>query len=152
MYMDVDMFWEDVEKRVKKVIDGVEETLKVMLENKKLTVEEAQEILDSLAPSFSLLARKGVLQILYTLLLLGPCTFTELLESSKVNRRTLSFRLKQLQREAMITRYIETVDRERQGKTLYVLTEKGRSAALLAIPLIYYISKMHKSSSLHNSL
>jgi DNA-binding HxlR family transcriptional regulator len=150
--MDVDMFWEDVEKRVKKVIDGVEETLKVMLENKKLTVEEAQEILDSLAPSFSLLARKGVLQILYTLLLLGPCTFTELLESSKVNRRTLSSRLKQLQREAMITRYIETVDRERQGKTLYVLTEKGRSAALLAIPLIYYISKMHKSSSLHNSL
>jgi len=150
--MDVDMFWEDVEKRVKKVIDGVEETLKVMLENKKLTVEEAQEILDSLAPSFSLLARKGVLQILYTLLLLGPCTFTELLESSKVNRRTLSSRLKQLQREAMITKYIETVDREKQGKTLYVLTEKGRSAALLAIPLIYYISKMHKSSSLHNSL
>jgi DNA-binding HxlR family transcriptional regulator len=152
MYMNVDMFWEDVEKRVKKVIDGVEETLKVMLENKKLTVEEAQEILDSLAPSFSLLARKGVLQILYTLLLLGPCTFTELLESSKVNRRTLSSRLKQLQREAMITKYIETVDREKQGKTLYVLTEKGRSAALLAIPLIYYISKMHKSSSLHNSL
>ncbi|MCC5998801.1 MAG: winged helix-turn-helix transcriptional regulator [Thermofilum sp.] len=150
--MDVDVFWEDVEKRVKKVIDGVEETLKVVLENKKLTVEEAQEILDSLAPSFSLLARKGVLQILYTLLLLGPCTFTELLESSKVNRRTLSSRLKQLQREAMITRYIETVDREKQGKTLYVLTEKGRSAALLAIPLIYYISKMHKSSSLHNSL
>jgi DNA-binding HxlR family transcriptional regulator len=150
--MDVDVFWEDVEKRVKKVIDGVEETLKVMLENKKLTVEEAQEILDSLAPSFSLLARKGVLQILYTLLLLGPCTFTELLESSKVNRRTLSSRLKQLQREAMITKYIETVDREKQGKTLYVLTEKGRSAALLAIPLIYYISKMHKSSSLHNSL
>ncbi|AJB41129.1 hypothetical protein TCARB_0051 [Thermofilum adornatum 1505] len=150
--MDVDMFWEDVEKRVKKVIDGVEETLKVMLENKKLTVEEAQEILNSLAPSFSLLARKGVLQILYTLLLLGPCTFTELLESSKVNRRTLSSRLKQLQREAMITKYIETVDREKQGKTLYVLTEKGRSAALLAIPLIYYISKMHKSSSLHNSL
>lgn len=150
--MNVDMFWEDVEKRVKKVIDGVEETLKVMLENKKLTVEEAQEILDSLAPSFSLLARKGVLQILYTLLLLGPCTFTELLESSKVNRRTLSSRLKQLQREAMITKYIETVDREKQGKTLYVLTEKGRSAALLAIPLIYYISKMHKSSSLHNSL
>jgi len=150
--MDVDMFWEDVEKRVKKVIDGVEETLKVMLENKKLTVEEAQEILDSLAPSFSLLARKGVLQILYTLLLLGPCTFTELLESSKVNRRTLSSRLKQLQREAMITKYIETVDREKQGKALYVLTEKGRSAALLAIPLIYYISKMHKSSSLHNSL
>jgi DNA-binding HxlR family transcriptional regulator len=150
--MDVDVFWEDVEKRVKKVIDGVEETLKVVLENKKLTVEEAQEILDSLAPSFSLLARKGVLQILYTLLLLGPCTFTELLESSKVNRRTLSSRLKQLQREAMITKYIETVDREKQGKTLYVLTEKGRSAALLAIPLIYYISKMHKSSSLHNSL
>uniref|UniRef100_A0A7C1CDH8 HTH hxlR-type domain-containing protein n=1 Tax=Thermofilum adornatum TaxID=1365176 RepID=A0A7C1CDH8_9CREN len=150
--MDVDMFWEDVEKRVKRVIDGVEETLKVMLENKKLTVEEAQEILDSLAPSFSLLARKGVLQILYTLLLLGPCTFTELLESSKVNRRTLSFRLKQLQREAMITKYIETVNREKQGKTLYVLTEKGRSAALLAIPLIYYISKTHESPSIHSTL
>ncbi|MCI4409032.1 MAG: winged helix-turn-helix transcriptional regulator [Thermofilum sp.] len=150
--MNVDMFWEDVEKRVKRVIDGVEETLKVMLENKKLTVEEAQEILDSLAPSFSLLARKGVLQILYTLLLLGPCTFTELLESSKVNRRTLSFRLKQLQREAMVTKYIETVNREKQGKTLYVLTEKGRSAALLAIPLIYYISKTHESPSIHSTL
>jgi len=150
--MNVDMFWEDVEKRVKRVIDGVEETLKVMLENKKLTVEEAQEILDSLAPSFSLLARKGVLQILYTLLLLGPCTFTELLESSKVNRRTLSSRLKQLQREAMVTKYIETVDREKQGKTLYVLTEKGRSAALLAIPLIYYISKTHESPSIHSTL
>ena len=97
--MDAERFWVEVEEKVKRVIEGVEETLEVMLKNRRLTVIEAQAILGALAPSFSLLARKGVLQTLYTLLLLGPCTFTELLESSGVNRRTLSLRLKQLQRE-----------------------------------------------------
>lgn len=145
MLMGESGLWEEVEKKVSRVIEGVEATLREFVERENLSVVDAKRILEELAPSFSLLAKKGVLEVLYTLLLLGPLSFTRILESTGLNRRTLSTRLKQLQSEGLV---VKVREEGVEGSSRYALTEAGKATALLAIPLIYYISKQKRRGDL----
>jgi len=126
-----------VEARMNQVLKGVEETFNQIIEIQKITPTELKDELDSLQESFNLLFQKWSLEILYTLLLKNAIGFGGIKKILAVNSRTLSDKLKMLQRHGYITRNVTA------GPPLrvkYSLTAKGKNTVLLALPLLYYSS------------
>ncbi|MGD0203553.1 MAG: helix-turn-helix domain-containing protein [Candidatus Bathyarchaeia archaeon] len=126
-----------VEARMNQVLKGVEETFKQIIETQKITPTELKYELDSLQESFNLLFQKWSLEILYTLLLKNAIGFGGIKKILTVNSRTLSDKLKMLQKHGYITRNVTA------GPPLrveYSLTAKGKNTVLLALPLLYYSS------------
>ncbi len=126
-----------VEARMNQVLKGVEQTFNQIIENQKITPTELKKELDSLQESFNLLFQKWSLEILYTLLLKDAIGFGQIKKILTVNSRTLSDKLKMLQKNGYITRYVTA------GPPLrveYALTPKGKNTVLLALPLLYYTS------------
>ena len=119
------------------VLKGVEETFNQIIETQKITPAELKDELDSLQQSFNLLFQKWSLEILYTLILKKTIGFGEIKKILTVNSRTLSDKLKMLQKHGYITRSVTA------GPPLrveYSLTAKGKNTVLLALPLLYYSS------------
>jgi DNA-binding HxlR family transcriptional regulator len=126
-----------VEARLEQTLKGIEDTLNKILETQAVQPEELQENLKSLEESFNLLFQKWNLEILYTLFLKAPIGFGELKRILGVNSRTLSDKLKMLNKH----RYIERkVDAGPPLRVEYSLTAKGKNTVLLALPLLYYSS------------
>ncbi len=126
-----------VEVRMNQVLKGVEETFNQIIETQKITPAELKDELDSLQESFNLLFQKWSLEILYTLILKKAIGFGEIKKILTVNSRTLSDKLKMLQKHGYITRSVTA------GPPLrveYSLTAKGKNTVLLALPLLYYSS------------
>ena len=126
-----------VEARMNQVLKGVEETFNQIIETQKITPTELKDELDSLQESFNLLFQKWSLEILYTLLLKNALGFGGIKKILTVNSRTLSDKLKMLQKHGYITRNVTA------GPPLrveYSLTAKGKNTVLLALPLLYYSS------------
>ena len=126
-----------VEARMNQVLKGVEQTFIQIIETQKITPTELKKELDSLQESFNLLFQKWSLEILYTALLKDAIGFGELKKILTVNSRTLSDKLKMLQKHGYITRKVTA------GPPLrveYALTPKGKNTVLLALPLLYYSS------------
>jgi len=126
-----------VEARMNQVLKGVEETFNQIIETQKITPTELKDELDSLQESFNFLFQKWSLEILYTLLLRNAIGFGGIKKILTVNSRTLSDKLKLLQKHGYITREVTA------GPPLrveYSLTSKGKNTVLLALPLLYYSS------------
>ena len=122
---------------MQQVLTGVEETFNQIIETQNITPNKLKEELDSLQESFNLLFQKWTLEILYTLLLKHTIGFSEIKKTLTVNSRTLSDKLKVLQKHGYITRKVAA------GPPLrveYSLTAKGKNTVLLALPLLYYSS------------
>jgi DNA-binding HxlR family transcriptional regulator len=119
------------------VLKGVEQTLNQIIETEKITPTELKEELDSLQETFNLLFQKWSLEILYTLLLKDAIGFGEIKKILTVNSRTLSDKLKMLQKHSYITRKVTSIPPLR---VKYSLTSKGKNTVLLALPLLYYSS------------
>jgi DNA-binding HxlR family transcriptional regulator len=124
-----------VEARMTQVLKGIEDTFNQILETQKITPEELKDELESLQESFNLLFQKWSLEILYTLLLKNKSGFGELKKMLAVNSRTLSDKLKLLQKHGYVERNVDTGPPLRVG---YTLTSKGKDTVLLALPLLYY--------------
>jgi DNA-binding HxlR family transcriptional regulator len=124
-----------VEARMTQVLKGIEDTFNQILETQKITPEELKDELESLQESFNMLFQKWSLEILYTLLLKNKSGFGELKKILTVNSRTLSDKLKMLQKHGYIERNVDTGPPLRVG---YTLTSKGKDTVLLALPLLYY--------------
>ncbi|MEM1659919.1 MAG: helix-turn-helix domain-containing protein [Candidatus Bathyarchaeia archaeon] len=127
-----------IESRMERTIRGIEETLKDVLSRQGVTVEELRDDLKSLEKkSFNMLSQKWNLEILYTLFLKDAVSFSSLKRVLGVNSRTLSNKLKNLQKYGYIDRRVHP------GPPLrveYALTRRGRETVLLALPLLYYSS------------
>lgn len=126
-----------VEARMDQVLKGVEVTFNEIMEKQKITPADLKDELESLQESFNFLFQKWSLEILYTLLLKDTIGFGGLKKILSVNSRTLSDKLKMLQKHGYITRNILS------GPPLrvkYALTSKGKNTVLLALPLVYYSS------------
>ena len=124
---------------MERTIKGIEDTLRKVLENQKITFEDLKEDLKSLEESFNLLFQKWNVEILYTLFLKNTVSFSGLKKILGVNSRTLSDKLKNLKRYGYIERIVKV------GPPLrveYVLTPKGKNTVLLALPLLYYSSSL----------
>ena len=127
-----------VEARMDQVLRGVDEVFNEIIKSQKVTPSELKKEIDSLQERFNLLFQKWSLEILYTLLLKNAIGFGELKRTLSVNSRTLSDKLKMLQKNGYITRDVSS------GPPLrveYSLTRKGKDTALLGLPLLYYSSK-----------
>ena len=124
-----------VEARMTQVLKGIEDTFNQILEKQKITPEELKDELESLQENFNMLFQKWSLEILYTLLLKNKSGFGELKKMLTVNSRTLSDKLKLLQKHGYIERNVDTGPPLRVG---YTLTSKGKDTVLLALPLLYY--------------
>jgi DNA-binding HxlR family transcriptional regulator len=119
------------------VLRGIEETFNAIIEKQKITPTELKDELESLQESFNMLFQKWSLEILYTLMLKDVLGFGEIKKILTVNSRTLSDKLKLLQKHGYIIRNVS------DGPPLrvdYSLTSKGRNTVLLALPLLYYSS------------
>jgi DNA-binding HxlR family transcriptional regulator len=126
-----------VEARMNQVLKGVEQTFTQIIETQKITPTELKKELDSLQETFNLLFQKWSLEILYTLLLKDAIGFGQIKKILTVNSRTLSDKLKMLQKHGYITREVTP------GPPLrveYALTPTGKNTVLLALPLLYYSS------------
>jgi DNA-binding HxlR family transcriptional regulator len=126
-----------VEARMNQVLKGVEQTFNQIIETQKITPTELKKELDSLQGTFNLLFQKWSLEILYTLLLKDAIGFGQIKKILTVNSRTLSDKLKVLQKHGYITREVTP------GPPLrveYALTPTGKNTVLLALPLLYYSS------------
>jgi DNA-binding HxlR family transcriptional regulator len=126
-----------VESRMNQVLKGVEDTFSQIIEKQKITPNELKDELESLQESFNFLFQKWSLEILYTLLLKDAIGFGGIKKILTVNSRTLSDKLKMLQKHGYITRNVTN------GPPLrveYALTSKGKDIVLLALPLMYYSS------------
>jgi len=126
-----------VEARMNQVLNGIEGTFNQIIEKQKITPIELKDELESLKESFNFLFQKWCLEILYTLLLKDAIGFGGVKKILTVNSRTLSDKLKMLQKHGYISRNVTT------GPPLrvkYALTSKGKSTVLLALPLLYYSS------------
>ncbi len=126
-----------VEARMNQVLKGVEETFNEIIEKQKITPTDLKDEVESLQESFNFLFQKWSLEILYTLMLKDCIGFGGIKKILSVNSRTLSDKLKMLQKHGYITRNITT------GPPLrveYSLTPKGKNTVLLALPLLYYSS------------
>ena len=126
-----------VETRMNQVLKGVEETFNQIIETQKITPTELKYELDSLQESFNLLFQKWSLEILYTLLLKNAIGFGGIKKILTVNSRTLSDKLKLLQKHGYVTREVNAGPPMRVE---YSLTVKGKNTVLLALPLLYYSS------------
>lgn len=124
-----------VESRMKSNIEGIEQTLKQIFGSQQLGLEELRETIKSLEESFDLLSQKWNLQILYILFLRETTGFGELKKILRVNSRTLSDKLKMLNRYGFIERSVDQGPPLRVG---YSLTVKGRNTIILALPFLYY--------------
>jgi DNA-binding HxlR family transcriptional regulator len=128
-----------VEARMDQVLKGIEQTFNQIIETQKITPNELKDELDSLQESFNFLFQKWSLEILYTLLLKDAIGFGKIKKILTVNSRTLSDKLKMLQKHGYITRSVSA------GPPLrveYTLTSKGKNTVLLALPLLYYSSSL----------
>ena len=128
-----------VEARIERTLKGVEDTLRRILESQEISLKDLKEDIQSLEESFNLLSQKWNLEILYTLFLKNTINFSGLKKILGVNSRTLSDKLKSLKRYGYIERTVET------GPPLrvkYTLTTRGKNMVLLALPLLYYSSKI----------
>jgi DNA-binding HxlR family transcriptional regulator len=126
-----------VEAQMDKVLKGIEVTFNEIIEKQKITPTELKDELESLEESFNFLFQKWSLEILYSLMLKDSIGFGEIKKILTVNSRTLSDKLKMLQKHSYITRNVTT------GPPLrveYTLTPKGKNTVLLALPLLYYSS------------
>ena len=126
-----------VETRMKRTLDGIEETLQQILESQEVSLQELKKAVQGLEERFSLLSQKWNLQILYTLFLRDRVGFNELKSILGINSRTLSDKLKTLDQFGYVKRSVE------QGPPLrvkYSLTTEGWNTILLALPLLYYSS------------
>ena len=126
-----------VESKMKSNLEGIEQTLQQIFGTQKLGLEELRETIKGLERSFDLLSQKWNLQILYILFLRDAAGFGELKKILRVNSRTLSDKLKILNKYDYINRSVN------QGPPLrveYSLTTKGRNTILLALPFLYYAS------------
>jgi DNA-binding HxlR family transcriptional regulator len=124
-----------VEARMNQVLKGVEAMFIEIIEKQKITPTELKNEVESLQESFNFLFQKWSLEILYTLMLKDSIGFGGIKKILSVNSRTLSDKLKMLQKHGYITRNITT------GPPLrveYSLTSKGKNTVLLALPLLYY--------------
>jgi len=126
-----------VEKKLRQTIDGIEETLRQMVEREKLGIEDIRNALLGLKPSFSLLSQRWVLEILYVLLFIGPLGFNRIKKLLEISSRSLSDKLKSLESMGYVERNVTTGPPIR---STYKLTRKGVEVSLLALPLIYYMS------------
>ena len=124
-----------VEARMNQTLRGIEETLNEILEKQKITPKELKDELDSLQDIFNLLFQKWSLEILYTLLLKNTSGFGGFKKVLGVNSRTLSDKLKLLQKHGYIKRNVQAGPPLRVD---YTLTSKGKDTVLLALPLLYY--------------
>jgi DNA-binding HxlR family transcriptional regulator len=126
-----------VEAQMNKVLKGIEVTFNEIIEKQKITPTELKDELESLEESFNFLFQKWSLEILYSLILKDSIGFGEIKKILTVNSRTLSDKLKMLQKHSYITRNVMA------GPPLrveYTLTPKGKNTVLLALPLLYYSS------------
>jgi DNA-binding HxlR family transcriptional regulator len=126
-----------VEAQMDKVLKGIEVTFNEIIEKQKITPTELKDELESLEERFNFLFQKWSLEILYSLMLKDSIGFGEIKKILTVNSRTLSDKLKMLQKHGYITRNVTT------GPPLrveYTLTPKGKNTVLLALPLLYYSS------------
>jgi DNA-binding HxlR family transcriptional regulator len=124
-----------VESQMDRTLQGIELTFNAILEKQKITPKEVKEEIDSLQETFNVLFQKWSLEILYTLLLKKNSGFSGLKKMLGVNSRTLSDKLKLLQKYGYIERNVKT------GPPLrveYTLSDKGKDTVLLALPLLYY--------------
>ncbi len=128
---------EEIEKRIIHTLRGIEDTLKEILEKGEISFNDVKNLLVILDPSFSLLSQRWVLEILYSLLIKGPLSFNELKKLTGASSRSLSTKLKSLSRLGLIRR---TVISGPPLRTIYSLTETGKTTALLSLPLLYYIA------------
>jgi DNA-binding HxlR family transcriptional regulator len=126
-----------VESRMKSNLEGIEQTLKQIFGTQKLELEELKATIRGLEASFELLSQKWNLQILYILFLREKTGFGELKKILRVNSRTLSDKLKILNKYEFISRSVDEGPPLRVG---YSLTTKGRNTILLALPFLYYAS------------
>lgn len=126
-----------VEARMAQVLRGIEETFTDIIQTQQVTAKELKDEVESLQDSFNVLFQKWSLEILYTLFLKDAIGFGEVKKILTVNSRTLSDKLKMLQKHGYITRNVTA------GPPLrveYALTQKGKNTVLLALPLLYYSS------------
>jgi DNA-binding HxlR family transcriptional regulator len=124
-----------VESQMTRTLQGIELTFNAILEKQKITPKEVKDEIDSLQETFNVLFQKWSLEILYTLLLKENSGFGGLKKVLGVNSRTLSDKLKLLQKYGYIERNVQS------GPPLrveYKLTLKGKNTVLLALPLLYY--------------
>ncbi len=126
-----------VESRMKSNLEGIEQTLQQIFGTQKLELEELKATIQGLEASFELLSQKWNLQILYILFLREKTGFGELKKILRVNSRTLSDKLKILNRYGFISRSVDQGPPLRVG---YSLTTKGLNTILLALPFLYYAS------------
>jgi len=129
---------EKVEEKMEHTIKGIEETLNEILKSGEVNFNDVKSILETLKPSFSLLSQKWVLEILYSLLIVGPLSFNNLKRLTRANSRSLSSKLKALTELGYVRREVKT---EPPLRTRYYLTERGKGVALLSLPILYYIAK-----------
>lgn len=123
-------------------LKGIEDTLRKVLENQNITIEDLKDNLKSLEESFNLLSQKWNLEILYILFLKNIVPFSGFKKILGLNSRTLSDKLKSLKDHGYIERIVKA------GPPLrveYTLTQKGRNIMLLALPLLYYSSSLASS-------
>ena len=126
-----------IETRIASTLKGIEDTIQQILEKKEILLEDLKENIQSLEKSFNLLSQKWILEILYTLFFRNIIGFNQLKKILGVNSRTLSNKLKNLNKHGYVKRTIH------QGPPLrvkYSLTNRGRNIILFALPLLYYSS------------
>ena len=126
-----------VEAQMDKVLKGIEVTFNEIIEKQKITPTELKDELESLEERFNFLFQKWSLEILYSLMLKDSIGFGEIKKILTVNSRTLSDKLKMLQKHGYITRNVTA------GPPLrveYTLTLKEKTLCFLALPLLYYSS------------
>ena len=126
-----------VETRMETTLEGIKDTLQRILKNQEIRLEDLKESIQSLEKSFNLLSQKWSLEILYTLFFKNTMGFNGLKKILQVNSRTLSNKLKSLEKHGYIKR---TIDQGPPLRVKYFLTIKGRNIVLLALPLLYYSS------------
>jgi DNA-binding HxlR family transcriptional regulator len=124
-----------VEDQMTRTLQGIELTFNAILEKQKITPKEVKDEIDSLQETFNVLFQKWSLEILYTLLLKKTSGFGGLKKVLGVNSRTLSDKLKLLQKYGYIERTVQTGPPLRVD---YTLSSKGKDTVLLALPLLYY--------------
>jgi len=135
-----------VEARLEHTLKGIEETFNQILVKQEISLRELKADLKSLEENVNLLFQKLSLEILYTLFLKKTTGFGELKRVLGVNSRTLSDKLKVLNKHGYIKREVEN------GPPLrveYALTRKGNNTVLLALPLLYYSGSAENENAAH---
>ena len=125
-----------IEQRMMITLEGIEDTLERIGEEREITELEMKENIKSFEKTFHQLFQKWNLEIMYTLSLKNSIGFNEIKKVLGVNSRTLSDKLKFLAESGYVKRKVDP------GPPLsveYILTKKGRNTILLAIPLLYYV-------------